>query len=224
MAWQGRAWLGMARQGGAWQGLAWQGEARQGMARQRLLFMKGGENMKVINVTIQGVTPLLYNRFRDSEIEGKSKKRTGSPTQADVIDKLYMLNDKPYIPAVYFRNSLVEAGKQFKITGKGKSTYSKIIASTVEITPEAITNDNPWEVFRIAAVNPMTKGRMMVSRPRMNTWGCKLQIVLNDDSVDPITVKEVLEHAGKYVGIGDWRPQTKGVFGKYMVTRFEESK
>lgn len=180
--------------------------------------------MKTINVTIQGTTPLLYNRFRDSEIEGKSKKRTGAPTESDVENKLYILDGKPYIPAVYFRNSIVEAGKQFKITGKGKSTYSKIIASTVEVGPEAITNDHPWEVFRIAAVNPMTKGRMMVSRPRMNVWGCKFVITLNDDSVDPITIKEVLEHAGKYVGIGDWRPQTKGTFGKYTVVSFLEEK
>lgn len=177
--------------------------------------------MKTINLTIKGITPLLYNRFRDVEIEGRSKKRTGSPIEADVRDKLYLLDNKPYIPSVYFWSSLVEAGKQFKITGKGKSTYSKIIASTVEITPEAIMNDHPWEIFRIAAVNPMTKGRMMTSRPRMEKWGCEFSIILNDDSIDEITIKEILEYAGKYVGIGDWRPQTKGVFGKYTVTKWE---
>ncbi len=57
--------------------------------------------MKKIFVEIKGTTPLLYNRFRDSEIEGKSRKRTGSPLQADVEDKLYLLNGKPYIPAIY---------------------------------------------------------------------------------------------------------------------------
>lgn len=180
--------------------------------------------MLKINVTIKGVTPFLYNRFRDKEIEGKSKKRTGSPTQSDIEDKLYILDGKPYIPAIYLRNAISEAGKQFKITGKGKSTYSKILASTLEITPDAITNDHPWEVFRVAAVNPMTKGRMMVSRPKMNVWGCNFTIILNDDSIDEVTVKEILEHAGKYVGIGDWRPQTKGVMGKFMITKFEIEK
>lgn len=55
----------------------------------------------------------------------------------------------------------------------------------------------------------------------MEKWGVDFTIILNDESVDENTVKEVLEHAGKYVGIGDWRPQTKGVMGKFMVTRFE---
>jgi len=180
--------------------------------------------MLKINVTIKGVTPFLYNRFRDKEIEGKSKKRTGTPTQADVEDKLYVVDGKPYIPAIYIRNALTEAGKQFKITGKGKSTYSKIIGATLEIMPEALINDNPWEVYRVAAVNPMTKGRMMVSRPKMEKWGCDFTIVLNDDSVDEVTIKEILDHAGKYVGIGDWRPEKKGVNGKFMITKFEAQK
>ena len=180
--------------------------------------------MKKINVTIKGVTPFLYNRFLDRDIDtGGSKRRTGALEKPKLEDKLYMLpNGIPYIPAIYLRNALVEAGKQFKITGKGKSTYSKMIGATVDITPECIENKNKFIEYRVAAVNPMTKGRMMVSRPRMDIWGCSFEIILNDDSIPESVMKEVLEHAGKYVGIGDWRPDKKGIFGKFMVTEFKE--
>jgi len=178
--------------------------------------------MKKVIVKIEGMSPLLYNRFRDSQIEGKSKKRTGSPHEQDIEDKLYLVDGIPYIPSVYFRNALVEAGKQFKIIGKGKANYSKLIGATVDIMPEAIINKHDWKPFRIAAVNPMTKGRMMVTRPRMDKWGCEFEIILNDDSIEAYTIKEILEHAGKYVGIGDWRPAKKGMFGKFTITSFKE--
>jgi len=175
-----------------------------------------------IKVRVEGISPLLMNRFRDKAIEGKSKKRTGSMLTEDIEDKLYIYEGTPYIPSVYFRNCIVEASKQFKIIGKGKSTYSKIVGATVDVFPEMISLKQGFEPFRIAAVNPMTKGRMMVTRPRFNKWNVEFEIILNDDGVDKEVMNEILTQAGRYVGIGDWRPEKKGMFGKFMVTSFKE--
>lgn len=46
-----------------------------------------------ILVQIEGTTPLLFNRFRDTQIEGKSKKRTGAMVEADIEDKLAELQN-----------------------------------------------------------------------------------------------------------------------------------
>jgi len=35
-------------------------------------------------------------------------------------------------------------------------------------------------------------------------------------------MKELLDIAGKVAGLGDWRPQKKGPYGKFMVTNFKE--
>jgi hypothetical protein len=179
-----------------------------------------------IQVTIEGTTPLLFNRFRDVAIEGKSKKRTGAMAESDIEDKLYLDEEgKTMLPAVYLKNCIVEASKQFKIVGKGKSTYSKLVASTVEIEPFYIDlNASKYEIFRISAVNPMTRGRMMTERPKFNKWSASFELILNDESVPISVINEILEHSGKYVGIGDWRPQTKGMFGKFMITSFKVSK
>jgi len=175
-------------------------------------------------IEVKGVSALLYNRFIDAEIDTKSKKRTGGAKEQNVENKLYLTPEgKPYIPSVYFRNSLIEAGKSFKVVGRGKSNYSKLAGATIDVCPDAILNDNKWVPFRISAVNPMTKGRMMVTRPMMEKWGCTFEIVLNDDSIDGSTLKEMLDHAGRYVGIGDWRPAKKGQYGKFMVTSFKEA-
>jgi hypothetical protein len=178
-----------------------------------------------INVIIEGTTPILFNRFRDVAIEGKSKKVTGARAESDIEDKLYLIDGKTHLPSVYIKNSVVEAGKQFKIIGKGKSTYSKIVASTVDINPFMIEMDvKNYEVFRISAVNPMTKGRMMTERPKYDKWKASFQIILNDPAVPTGVINEILEHAGKYVGLGDWRPEKKGMFGKFMIVKFETVK
>lgn len=180
--------------------------------------------MEKIKVTIEGITPILFNRFRDVEIEGKSKKRTGAMAEKEIEDKLYLdEKGKTQLPSVYIKNSITEAGKQFKIIGKGKSTYSKIVASTVDIEPFYIEMDvKKYEVFRISAVNPMTKGRMMTERPKYTSWKTSFQIILNDPAVPVSVINEILEHAGKYVGVGDWRPEKKGMFGKFMITEFKK--
>ena len=181
--------------------------------------------MQKIKVRIEGTTPLLINRFRDTQIEGKSKKRTGAISESDILDKLYMIDEKVMILSVYIKNSITEASKQFKIVGKGKSTYTKLVASTVDVSPFMIDlNSGKFEVFRISAVNPMTRGRMMTERPKFNKWNAEFEIILNDSAIDISVINEILEHAGKYVGIGDWRPQTKGMFGKFLISEFKAVK
>jgi len=177
-----------------------------------------------ISVTIEGTTPILFNRFRDVAIEGKSKKRTGAMAETDIEDKLYQdEKGKTLLPSVYIKNCITEASKQFKIVGKGKATYSKLVASTVDIEPFMIEMGvGKYDVFRISAVNPMTKGRMMTERPRYTKWKASFEIVLNDPSVPISVINEILEHSGKYVGIGDWRPGKKGMFGKFLIAQFKE--
>jgi len=180
---------------------------------------------EIIKVQIEGTTPLLFNRFRDVQIEGKSKKNTGARAESDIEDKLYLIDEKICLPAVYLKNCITEASKQFKIIGKGKSTYSKIVASTVDIEPFMIElKSGKYEIFRISAVNPMTKGRMMTERPKFNKWSAEFEVVINDPAVPVSVINEILEHAGKYVGVGDWRPEKKGMFGKFMITSFKQKK
>ena len=52
-------------------------------------------------------------------------------------------------------------------------------------------------------------------------WKLEFNIDIEDE-IDPNAVKEALEIAGKYVGIGDWRPEKKGKYGKFQVTSFQE--
>ena len=172
-------------------------------------------------VEIEGVTPLLMNRFRDAQIEGKSKKKTEEKEQ-DIEDKLYLTEDgKPYIPSVYFWRAMIDAGKRMQIRGQKKATYSKLVGSVVEVNPDVIELKGKYIPYRTSAVNPMTKGRMMVTRPMFTKWSCSFEINVAGDQISPETINTLLVEAGQTTGIGDWRPEKKGKFGKFMVTKFQ---
>lgn len=174
-------------------------------------------------VEIKGTTPLLVNRYIEGTVEKVSDATKGAKKQIQVEDKLYTdAKGNPYIPSNYIRGALVEAGKSVQIQGKRKATYSKLMGSVVSVSEDAIPlNPNKWVPYTISAVNPMTRGRMSVTRPKFDTWGLKF-ILISTDDIPEDKMAVILEEAGKFVGIGDWRPQKKGMFGKFIVTKFKK--
>jgi len=175
-----------------------------------------------IEVEITGVKPLLMHRFEgDAPETPKAKKKSETQKENKVEDTLYTDDDgKLYQPAEHIRQSMINAGKAFK---KGKSNQSKIVASFVEIEPEAIPHVNQtWTTDRRAVVIPSTRGRVMRNRGRLDEWKLEFIIkILDTDEIAPDGIQDILEHAGKYNGIGDYRPEKKGMFGRFNVTKFK---
>jgi len=186
--------------------------------------------MKTFNVTIQGITPLLMNRPSQLEISNKSKdvKRETKTAEEIAEGKLYKdAEDRIYLPSTWFRGALIEAGKQKKMGGKNssKATYSKAVGSSVSVEPFEILLKKPlWETFTILAVNPTTKGRNPLHRPQFKKWEVDMQVIFEEEQIEPPVMKEIFDIAGKMVGVGDWRPAKKGMFGKFQVVLWKETK
>lgn len=179
--------------------------------------------MKKIQCKIEGITPLLMNKPK--EYEGDSNVKIFNPNidgDKELREKIYTIDGIVYQPATHIRGSLINAAKDLRIAGKGKSTYSKRFASMIVVEPEAIPHlFKEFDVHIVRTVNRTTKGQNMTKRPRLKKWA--LEFILEIDDEIPIDVlKEGLERAGKYIGIGDWRPATSGIHGKFMVTEFKK--
>lgn len=179
---------------------------------------------KTFQIKIKGVTPLLQNRFAGQETIGKTKKKTQTTKENDVKETLYAdTKGKPYQPAESIRQALIEAGKAFK---KGKSNKSKIFASFLEINPEAIPHLKlKWVTDRRAVVIPSTRGRVMRNRAKFEEWELAFTAkTLDCDEIDEELLHDAMEYAGKYIGIGDYRPQKKGMYGRFIVVSIKEGK
>ena len=53
-------------------------------------------------------------------------------------------------------------------------------------------------------------------------WSCTVTVDVDGELIDREQLLEWLEIAGRQVGLGDWRPEKSGVFGRFKVTSFEE--
>jgi hypothetical protein len=179
---------------------------------------------KNYKVEIKGVSPLLQNRFAGEETIGKTKKKSETSRENDVEDTMYKLpSGELYQPSDCIKQTLIEAGKAFK---QGKSNKSKTFASFVIITPEAIIHKNQkWTTDRRAVVIPSTKGRVMRNRCRFEEWSLGFNVqVLDDAEIDEKLLHDALEYSGHYIGIGDYRPQKKGMYGRFIVSSIKEVK
>lgn len=183
------------------------------------------------DVTIKGASPLLMNKpslLMAATDPKKAKADKGSDTRnplEQAKEKLYEIEGVLYQPETHIRGCLIEAGKQFIVKGKGKSTYSKIIGYSVEVNPMEIEHKiKDWEVYSVLAVNPNTKGRNPIHRPMLRKWELDFTITFDESLINPDVLKEILETAGRIVGIGDWRPSKKGRFGKFEVTKWTPHK
>ena len=182
--------------------------------------------MKTYNVTIKGITPLLMNR--PSVLIGdisKEKLQKEVKPEAQASQKLYENGGKLYQPSTHIKGALVDAGKTQKVVGKGKATYSKIIGYAVEVEPyEIVHKKQKWESYSVLAVNPNTKGRNLLHRPMLKDWELDFQVVFDEEQIPASILKEVFDRAGRFSGIGDWRPNKKGTFGKFQIVSWKEVK
>ena len=181
--------------------------------------------MRTFGVTIEGISPLLMHRFPEEGADSTIKKRTGAPDWKEEAERsLYKTEDGTiYQPASHIEGTVKEAAKQFKITGRRGATYSKLVGSTVEVYPDYLVHKKDSYVIDSRPVR-IQAARIIRYRPKFEDWALDFDLILHDEQVPSEVVKQILDHAGLYVGIGDFRPGKGGKYGKFMITRFEEQK
>lgn len=180
--------------------------------------------MRKFKVKIKGITPLLMNKPEEYGFDEQwVEKKASTDYEKDALKKLYIdSEERIYQPATHLDRALIEAGKKIKVKGQGKATYSKLFGSMASVEEfELLHLKQKYEIFKVLVVIPATKGRIMRYRPMFKDWELEFHINFEDE-IPAEVIKEALEIAGKYVGIGDWRPEKKGKFGKFQVVKFEE--
>ena len=186
---------------------------------------------KNITITIEGVTPLLCNRFHEEaqqKVEGGTAMTVngdrGTPRE-QAYPKVYRDSEgRPVIPGPNLFSCLIEAGKYHKVGKKqvttGRSSLIPAGIGVLEIETALLGPDGKpaaWEVDSRPIVNPATKGRRLTHRPRFDRWRTTFTLELDAAMFDPKFVRQLVDDAGTRIGLGDFRPDRKGPFGKFKV-------
>lgn len=187
--------------------------------------------MKTIEVEIRGTTPLLIHRFTEQSEQGKSTRKQmikQVDPREEATKNAYIADDGTYyFSAFSIPGAMGNAGSNHKMKGSRKSLRF-VVPSAVRITANTITimnGDGPAKQFEVDSrpvTIPATKGRIMRHRPRFDCWGAKFNLLLDDSQLDIESAQQLLEEAGRNIGIGDFRPEKRGPFGTFRVVQFKE--
>jgi hypothetical protein len=168
-----------------------------------------------INCDIRGIRPLLMNAFTTNGEEGPSKKGRVYDDTEEAQKRLYLDSQGRICqPATHLEACMVKSASDFKFAGK--KTYKDVFKSGVFVDPLMIRHAKAdWAVDKQSVV--VQRARILRCRPRFDDWELSFQIILRDDRIQPLVVRDILKSAGKYVGIGDYRPR----YGQFDVVKFE---
>lgn len=178
-----------------------------------------------VKVEVKGISPLLQNRFPIEDFmegnrttqKGKGADKRIYDPQEESLKRLYKTSEgEIYQPAEHFEKSMEKAAVNFKM--KGRKTFKDAIQAGVIVTPFAIIHKiQKWEIDLRRVV---IQGKAILrARPMFPEWELSFNLECIDDRIRPEEIKDILDYAGKFVGVGDFRPK----FGRFMVTKFESN-
>lgn len=176
----------------------------------------------IVEITIQGTADFLYHKWNVEAVEEKSRAKKGSTTKkTDNIESYVYRNDKGElcIPGEYLRQSTIGAAK-FRQDPRSprKSAQDLFKAAVVAVTPLASLGTKAWDYEDKRRV-VIQRSAITRTRPAMKAgWTVKIQLQCNlPEYVSPSLLNEVVQQAGKLIGIGDFRP----TYGRFQVVGFK---
>ena len=181
--------------------------------------------MKLATVHLASTAPYSPSRSYDQEIEKLPRETHDAYEVRTWRNKCHsMPNGKIFIPPMSFKMSLDKAASMLgrQIPGKGKSTYTKFFLSGVLVMDPVILpmTKEDCALDRIFANADGKRGsgkRVWRNFPRVDKWSEDVKYHVLADEITPDVFEEHLRQAGAFVGIGRFRPESGGYYGRYEI-------
>ncbi len=188
--------------------------------------------MAVFIASIYGTSALLMHRWAE-EAEAEEGTRAIHIRRRDPREEAekvaYRHTDGSlYLPGASVARMLREAGGSHKQRGSRKSLKFIVPAAVLVVDEMIVLRDDegkPLHAFEVDSrpvVIPSTKGRIMRHRPRLNAWGMEISLEIDQTMIEAETVHQLMEEGGRRLGLGDYRPERGGPFGRFVVVSWKE--
>lgn len=188
--------------------------------------------MKEYKVKIKGKTPYMQHRMDDVALEEWEKQRgiiierkdIHQPDEKRALFHSYM-DEKGefYIPSDQVKGSMINAGGMIKSkVGNAKKSMKNIVAAMFFIQQDKLPLNNNWVVDKRSAVNRNIKARVISIRPKWESWETEFILAVDNDTITNETIKQIIESAGNYIGIGSFRPEHNGMFGRFDLVELKQ--
>lgn len=173
---------------------------------------------------IVSVSPLVMHQWTDKARRALREKHAGRKTkerekrdpQAEADAATYKCEDgTPGIPAIAFKSSLISAAH--KDLGIEKTLIRKAVftglADPQQLLPITFERMEVREdLVRVGAGQPDLR-----YRPYFFNWKCSMVLQFEPSMVRIEDLLSLIDRAGLSVGIGEWRPEKGGEYGRFKI-------
>jgi len=189
--------------------------------------------MKDIKMRFNGTSPLLLScdRLADpldpatiahKELTSKRKKTEDDHhliARSQWQGLLYW-NDElgVYMPTQNIRATLVGGAKLNKLGMQVKRGVMMLDAEIPLDYGKKLSVEQLWEqryLDRRSVV--VSTARVMAYRPKFTQWSLTFSLMYDENTLDQNQILQAADNAGKFVGIGGFRPEKGGHFGRFTV-------
>lgn len=133
-----------------------------------------------------------------------------------------------FIPPMAFKKSLDKAASFLgeKIPGKRNATYTKhflagvLVQDPLVLPTKKDTIQGEW-LFVPADGKPGGNSRVSRCFPYVDEWAGEVTFYVVDDTITPEVFERTLREAGNLIGIGRFRPERGGFYGRFKVESTE---
>lgn len=177
--------------------------------------------MRIATATLRSIAPYSQSRYHDTP--KLDKERPDDYEMRTWANRLSVTDDgHVFIPPMAFKKSLETAARFLgqQIKGRGKSTYTKHFKAGVLVTDGLVLpvkkDAVPGEVYFVPADG---KGGARVKRkfPVIQQWSGQVTYYVLDETITPDVFEDHIKEAGNFIGIGRFRPENGGFYGRYAV-------
>ncbi len=172
-----------------------------------------------LHVTLEGTSDLLFHRWNCEAVDEKSKAAKNSKAKKEDNVESYVWRTETgqlAIPGEYVRQAIIHAAK-FKQDPRSprKSAMDLFKAGVVSLTDLGSLGKKDWDYLDTRRVTVQRAG-VNRTRPAMKKgWNSSFTFqVITPEYIDKALFVEVLNTAGRLVGVGDFRP----TYGRFQVT------
>jgi hypothetical protein len=177
-----------------------------------------------LEVDIVGRTPLLVKRFDEKtqlSIEEKQagiasrKKEPRKPEEECERARIKDGKGNDCVKAIWFKKGMAAMAGYFGIP---RGNIEQGVYVVGDLIPIKYAGRKPiMNTARVRVGQGTMAKTSLAYRPEFHGWSCKLRIGFDQSVITPHQVISLLAHAGGKNGIGEWRPQKGGDFGRFDV-------
>lgn len=178
----------------------------------------------LIQHSTAGLDPLLPVNVEKAEI---TRKRGSNRTDADdarlrqleTINSLWVdANERPTIPAAAIRSVIETGARKLKM---GPSVREGLVVTRTDFHYDLDRYGNTLDALAVSTQHtvPVVVQRNRILRTRAKfdcPWSCEFDLDCDDELVSQQFLEQWLDIAGRRIGLGDWRPEKSGEYGRFV--------